>query len=354
MNIFNKKKWIWQNDNFPNFTYKDFDLNEIYFKLGQIKILESLISKEDKCILKDEVLYNELRSTFLLEGEEVNNKDLKNAIKDKNKKEEYTSLVKTLIDIKNNKEELNKKSLCKWKTNLSFNNTKESRYRRKEEEIEIISGFKENEKIHYQAPLGKNIDFLMENYFNFLNNQNTENTTKPLIKAIIAPLHFILLQTFNEDNEKISRLIFTNILEKHNILDSSYFELNSKLLKNHLLYNQLIDETFISLTLNISKWIEFHLKLIEEVLDENIIQLSKLRGQSTFWNKHLDISLNIRQKKLISKNLKQVNTKIRVSQYMELTNISRLMANRDLQDLVKKGILCNEGKGRGSFYTLKA
>lgn len=349
----NNNTWIWQQKDFPNFTYKDSDLSKIYYKLGEIRTLERFLSKETINNLATHNLLQEIKNSYLLDGEVLNEKDLKNDIldilnniTDSTIKTKNTLLVNTFIDSKNNLKDLSKKTLYKWSKDLGLKN---NRYRIKDEEIEIISILEEKEQVHYKAPPGEKVEELMENFLSYLNEEDTKN---PLYKVIIAPLYFLLIQAFNEDNEKISRLIFSNLLEKTNTLNSSFNEINSLLYSKSLEYNRIIDNICISSNLDISKYIEFFLVLIDDLLNKNLLKLNKICLQNSFWQKNLEKDLNIRQKRLINYYLKEENKEIKVMSYMELENISRLMANRDLQDLVQKGILLNLGKGRGSYYKL--
>lgn len=358
MNILNNKKWIWQNKNFPDFLYEEVDLSKIYYKLGELRTFEKFLNKQNKEDLKVSSLYKEICNSYLLEGERLELVDLKNTIsKVLNKKDNKETfhkkdvlLVKTFIDSKNNTKSLTKETLYFWSKNLLNEeiSLKDNRYRTKDEEIEIVSAFKE-EKVLYRAPFGNNIEELMRNFLLWINQENDKNK---LYKLIIAPLYFLLIQPFKEENEKLSRLIFSYVLEKSSFFTSSYYEINSILYNKSLHYNKVIDDLCISKTLDINKYIEFYIEVLEDLLNENIHTLSKVCRQNNFWNKNSEKDLNIRQKKLINYYLKKEDKNIKVIFYMDLEKISRLMANRDLQDLVKKGILTNQGKGRGSFYTL--
>lgn len=337
----NNDTWIWEHKSFPDFIYKDFDLSKIYYKLGELRTLEKFLSKETKDNLATNNLFQEIVSSYLLDGEDLDKKYLEND----------TLLVKTFINSKNNLKDLNKATLYQWSNGL-YNQElglKENSYRIKDEEIEIISVMREKEQVHYKAPPGEEVDELMKNFLSWINKEDNKN---PLYKIIIAPLYFLLIQAFNEDNEKISRLIFSNLLEKTDTLNSSFYEINSKLYERSVEFNKIIDDICISSTLDISKYIEFYLALIDDLLNENLLKLDKICLQNSFWQENLEKDLNIRQKRLITHYLKEENKEIKVMSYMEIENISRLMANRDLQDLVKKGILLNFGKGRGSYYKL--
>jgi len=60
------------------------------------------------------------------------------------------------------------------------------------------------------------------------------------------------------------------------------------------------------------------------------------------------LNLNDRQKCAISAI--RLQGRISNSEYQSLTDAARTTAKRDLEDLVKKGVLASGGKGRGAFY----
>ena len=85
--------------------------------------------------------------------------------------------------------------------------------------------------------------------------------------------------------------------------------------------------------------------------------MAQIQTKAKFWDKHRDIQLNDRQKKVILKMLSYLPEKfeggMRVNKYMSLTKSQRLTASRDIADLVQKGIFESFGKGRGVYYELK-
>jgi transcriptional regulator with PAS, ATPase and Fis domain len=84
-------------------------------------------------------------------------------------------------------------------------------------------------------------------------------------------------------------------------------------------------------------------------LPNEILKSYKYNMESTLNDNELPESLNSQQKKLWNwmKDHKQpITTKI----YMDITNRSREEARRDFNDLVNKGFLKREGKGRNTEY----
>jgi len=55
-------KWIWEQDDFPNFTYTEPDLTSLYFKLGQLKMIEKFLNESSSV----ELLVDRLRRNSYL------------------------------------------------------------------------------------------------------------------------------------------------------------------------------------------------------------------------------------------------------------------------------------------------
>ena len=41
-----EKKWVWEGENFPHFVYDEVALEELYYKFGQLKMLEEMLGGE--------------------------------------------------------------------------------------------------------------------------------------------------------------------------------------------------------------------------------------------------------------------------------------------------------------------
>lgn len=61
--------WIWENKNFPHFTYQKIPLELLYFKFGQLQTVENFLTQQDSTELLVDVLENEAVSTSAIEGE---------------------------------------------------------------------------------------------------------------------------------------------------------------------------------------------------------------------------------------------------------------------------------------------
>ena len=71
-----------------------------------------------------------------------------------------------------------------------------------------------------------------------------------------------------------------------------------------------------------------------------------------FWETHKAINFNQRQQKILQLLFDDFYGKLNVSKYVKICKISTDTALRDIQDLLAKGIMEQEGNGRSTSYRL--
>ena len=74
--------------------------------------------------------------------------------------------------------------------------------------------------------------------------------------------------------------------------------------------------------------------------------------RAQFWEINHSVDFNNRQQKVTQMLLDTFFGKLTVSKYAKITGVSTDTALRDLQDLISKGVLLQEGAGRGTSYKL--
>jgi Fic family protein len=88
-------------------------------------------------------------------------------------------------------------------------------------------------------------------------------------------------------------------------------------------------------------------------MDQTDEIITKTITRAQFWETHKDTIFNSRQHKILQLLLDEFFGNLKVSKYAKIVKTSTDTALRDLQDLVKKDVLEQEGSGRGTFYKLK-
>lgn len=346
MKLFNqKKKWIWESFYSPIFSYNKVDLSYIYYKLGQINTSVEFISEDNY----DELLLSLLSKEVLCISE----------LEDTSSSSNYKkSLQKTILDSKEKEAEyLTKEMILSWYEGL-FPNKKDtvpsvSSYRTNKEEVEIISYNQDVEKIHFVAPSYKDIDSLVDDFIVWV---NSDIQIDVIYKAAIANLWFIMLHPFDDGNGRVSRLISNFILSKNDLTNSSFYFLSSSTSSKLEEYYEVLDEICIQTELDVNLWIKWFVNILNESLSDSINKIELIKIKTIFWNRHKNVSINKRQRIIIHEMLSSLpyNYKggMKVSKYINIIDTPRITASRDLNDLVKKGFLKSNAKGRNINYTL--
>jgi len=361
-------KWIWESANFPNFTYTNINLETIIYKFGQLNMIEEFMNTEDSSELLINLLSDDALATSAIEGEILQRSSVRSSVNKILKlglKDDYSytvqsdSLIEVLVDAKNNDKILDKKRLFSWHKalfpmgNTGLREITLGSYRTNPEDMQIVSGSWEKEKIHYIAPPSKGIDKLMDNFLEWLNNDDESNM---IYKAIVAHLYFVLIHPFDDGNGRIARAITDYILAKSKFTNAKFYSVSTMIYQKRKEYYTILDKSCIKTNQDISIWISWFIRLLEESIDNALQNVKIVKTKAKFWDKHKDTKLNDRQKKVILKMLSYLPDEfeggMKVKKYMSMTKSLRLTASRDLSYLVENNILQSNGQARGIYYTL--
>ena len=361
-------KWIWEDKNFPNFLYDEINLDTLNYKFGQLNMVEQFINNEDSNALVLDILLNDAISTSAIEGEILQRSSVRSSINKILKlglEDDYSytvqsdSLIEVLVDAKTNHDILDKKRLLSWHKalfptgNSGLRDINIASYRSDTEDMQIVSGAWNKEKVHYIAPPSKDVEKMMDDYLLWLNKDDDLNS---IYKATIAHLYFVLIHPFDDGNGRIARAITDYILSKSKLANVNFYSISTIIYQKRKEYYSVLDKVCKSTNQDISIWVKWFIKLLENSVDDTLIKINVVNIKSKFWNKHLNTTLNDRQKKVILKMLSYLPNEfeggMKVNKYMSITKSLRVTASRDLADLVSKNIMQSHGKGRGVYYTL--
>ncbi len=269
------------------------------------------------------------------------------------------NLVETLIDSNLNKSDLNLDRLHGWH-NCLFEHTQYNKLNkidiakfRSHSDMEVVSGAIGHEKVHYKAIPVEKIEEDTEKFLKYC-NENSENI---YIKSAITHIWFVIIHPYDDGNGRIARAITDYVLAQSNLANANFYSISTTIYKNRKEYYEILDIVCKQTNQDITLWIEWFVKLLENSLDETLSKVEMIQIKTKFWDKHINTRLNDRQKKVILKMLsflpKKFEGGMRVNKYMSLTKSKRLTASRDISDLVEKGIFESFGQGRGVYYEIK-
>ncbi|MFK5959586.1 MAG: Fic family protein [Lutibacter sp.] len=215
--------------------------------------------------------------------------------------------------------------------------------------MQVVSGVMGKEKVHFEAPKSDLIDAEMKQ---FLNWYNKKQTLDPVLKAAISHLWFITIHPFEDGNGRIARALTDQLLARADGMPQRYYSMSSQIRVERKQYYNTLEKTQQG-GLEITDWLVWFLQCLLNALESSNVILEKVLHKHKFWNTHGVAIQNERQKVMLNKLLDNFNGKLTSSKWAKITKCSNDTALRDIQDLIKKGILKREiAGGRSTNYDL--
>jgi len=372
------KRWIWEQNDYPNFSYDLSKLTPIIEKVsleqGYLNAMMQTMTQDIKLQRQSEALIDELISTSAIEGEILNRDSVKASIAKKfgfdevdyNKIEKSTdNLLEILIDANTNYEDrVTLKRIFGWH-NALFEKGYSGLYKinvaqfRGDETMQVVGGGYGKEKVFYEAPPRDRLEYEMDRYLEWFNNSEAT-----LMKAAISHLWFVIIHPFDDGNGRIARALTDIVLskiEQSNI--SRLYSFSNTINLNKKSYYQALERTtgYIKKAdnyLDITIWCEWFLNTLYLSLIDAKKKLNHIFDKTSFWDKNRDRDLNIRQIKVLNfildigiDNFKGTLSK---KKYMSISGTSSTTASRDLSQLVEYGCIkqVDGTQGRNISYKI--
>jgi Fic family protein len=220
--------------------------------------------------------------------------------------------------------------------------------------MQVVSGPMGREKVHYQAPPADSLKDEMKRFFLWWNKNRNE--MDGILRAGVAHLWFVSVHPFDDGNGRIARTITDMALAQDENLATRCYSLSSQIMAERDAYYKVLERTNKK-DGDISEWLKWFLACMSRAILSSNRLLSNVMQKPRFWKRHAQTDLNDRQRKAINRLLDAgpggFEGGLTNRKYAGVTHVSRATAQRELADLVNKGILRpNPGGGRSASYGL--
>ena len=220
--------------------------------------------------------------------------------------------------------------------------------------MRVVSGPIGREKVHYEAPPADRLESEMKNFFYWW--EKRRNEIDGILRAGIAHLWFVAVHPFEDGNGRIARTLSDMALAQDENLSTRFYSMASQIMAERDEYYEVLEHTNKG-NVDITEWLKWFLECMSRAILRSNELLYNIMQKARFWKHYAQTELNDRQRKAINSLLEagprgfvggMTNRK-----YAGMTHISRATAQRELADLVGKGILRpNPGGGRSASYDL--
>jgi Fic family protein len=217
--------------------------------------------------------------------------------------------------------------------------------------MQVVSGPIGRERVHYQAPeasrLGREVK-------QFLGGFNRNDGVDLVLKAGIAHFWFVTIHPFDDGNGRIARAIADMTLARSEKSAQRFYSMSAQIRKERNAYYKILETTQKG-DLDITPWLEWFLDCLNRAFDGAETTLAAVLHKARFWERQAGTPLNDRQRRILNQLLNGFEGKLTSSKWAKLARCSQDTALRDIEDLVRKGILAKDAAGgRSTSYSMAA
>lgn len=217
------------------------------------------------------------------------------------------------------------------------------------EEMSVVSGMFGRERIHYRAPSPDRVPAEMERFIDWMNR---EDNVPGILKSAIAHLRFVSIHPFDDGNGRIGRAISDMVLAALDGDGMHFYSLSRQILKDKNHYYKVLERTQRG-DGDITEWLVWYLNAIMAAIDDSDAMLSLVLRKAAFWNTHSQASISDRQRMVLNRYLDGYDAKLTAKNWERIAAVSRDTALRDIDALVKQGILVpTPGRVRDIPYSI--
>lgn len=214
--------------------------------------------------------------------------------------------------------------------------------------MQVTSWAMGREIVHFDAPGAYKVPQEINGFLKWLEDRQDLDA---VLKAAVAHLWFVTIHPFDDGNGRIARAIADLQLARADKSQQRFYSMSAQIQAERKMYYDILESTQKG-DVDITPWLEWFLDCLMRSMDQTNEIIVSTRTRARFWETRRDTEFNTRQHKILGMLLDDFFGKLHAAKYAAITNTSTDTALRDLQDLVKKGVLEQQGSGRATSYRL--
>lgn len=215
--------------------------------------------------------------------------------------------------------------------------------------MQIVSGAIGREHVHFTAPDADRLDLEMNAFVIWFNNSGSDD---PVVKAAIAHFWLVTIHPFEDGNGRMARAVADMTLARSEHSPQRFYSMSAQIEQERKEYYAHL-ETCQKGDLDITPWVHWFLSCLGRAIEGADETLSGVLRKTQLWEKINQEPVHARQRSMINRLLDNFVGKLTTSKYAKLTKCSPDTALRDIQELIRRGILVqNPAGGRSTSYQL--
>jgi Fic family protein len=217
--------------------------------------------------------------------------------------------------------------------------------------MQVRSGPVGRERVHFQGPPAERVEAEMAGFLAWFNEPPKLDG---IVCATLAHLWFVSIHPFDDGNGRIARALADMTLARSENSGVRFYSLSSQIRRERPEYYASLERTQKS-DLDVTDRLLWFIHCFSRALDAAEQAAAGVLRRAEFWQHHALTSFNERQRSVLNRFLGEFEGKLSAPKWKALAKCSLPTAQRDLRDLVDRGILVrNPGGSKNTSYGIAA
>jgi len=372
----NNPLWIWQQPDWPRFTWQAEALAPLLRACTQaqgrlIGMLGAVDNDTEAQSSLDAMLQNIVTSSAI-EGEQLNVGSVRSSLAKRlgvSEEGRITArsegLAQLLLDATQaHQQPLDLERLYVWHRWL-FPNDDSLMARplligalRGDEPMQVVSGRLDRPTVHFEAPPRAGLEQQLADFLVWFESSRSDASLDPLLRAGIAHFWFVTLHPFDDGNGRLTRALTDLALAQGEHQTIRFYAMSASILDNRAGYYRILEASQKG-PLDITAWLQWFLSTLLNSLEQALARIDRVLTKARFWQTHRGQTFSAEQTKVLNRLLdggeRGFEAGISAAQYQAVAKVSKATATRHLSDLLAKGCIIRlPGGGRSTRYQVNS
>lgn len=215
--------------------------------------------------------------------------------------------------------------------------------------MQVVSGPIERPKVHYEAPPANRVGSEIGQFLAWFNQ------TPPmdgLLRSGIAHLWFVTIHPFDDGNGRIARTIADLALAQMEGTGQRFYSMSAQIQRERSQYYEILERTQRG-SLDITAWLSWFVQCYGRAIDAAEVAAQGVLGKAEFWRRFTSEPMSARQKSVLNRFMDGFEGNLSAKKWAAIGKCSVDTAQRDINDLLKRGILVrNPGGSKRTSYSV--
>jgi len=215
--------------------------------------------------------------------------------------------------------------------------------------MQVISGAYGRRRIHYEAPPADRLSSEVEAFLAWFNGPLEID---PLLRSGLAHFWFVTIHPFDDGNGRIARAIADMALAQAERTGQRFYSVSAQIQRERNRYYEALERTQKG-SLDVTEWLSWFVPCFSRAIGAAEEQSRSVLCKAEFWRRVGEEPLSARQRTVLNRFLDGFEGTLTANKWAALGKCSVDTAQRDIHDLVSRGLLIrNPGGSRRTSYNL--